>query len=175
MFLQPAGSLFVVTVVLIFNYTFSVPASIQILAQQPSPQHFVTYEKRSNFIKEFKVPINEKGLKGIATDNKQNVWFYHATTNNSTIMKMSEETYNFTQYRIPGNTTADSAVINLAGGQLLFDNISNAIWFTDARTNSLGKLDINTSEIELFSIPTNNSGIRDLSFRLTERSSGLRR
>jgi streptogramin lyase len=114
------------------------------------------YEKRSNFIKEFKVPINERGLKGITTDNEQNVWFYHATTNNSTIMKMSEESYNFTEYSIPGNTTADSAVINLAGGQLLFDNISNAIWFTDARTNSLGKLDIKTSKIELFSIPTNS-------------------
>jgi len=160
--LQLTGSLFVVTVVLILSYTFSIPTPIQLLAQQPAPQNFVTFEKRSNFIKEFKVPINERGLKGIATDNEQNVWFYHATTNNSTIMKMSEESYNFTEYNISGNTTADSAVINLAGGQLLFDNSSNAIWFTDARTNSLGKLDIKTSKIELFSIPTNNSGIMGL-------------
>lgn len=160
--LQLTKSLFVVTVVLILSYTFSMLTSIQLLAQQPSPQNFVTYEKRSNFIKEFKVPITERGLKGITTDNEQNVWFYHATANNSRIMKLSEESYNFTEYSIAGNTTADSAVINLAGGQLLFDNISNAIWFTDARTNSLGKLDIKTSKIELFSIPTNNSGIMGL-------------
>jgi len=160
--LQLTESLFVVTVVLILSFTFWIPTSIQLLAQQPSPQNFVTYEKRSNFIKEFKVPINERGLKGIVTDNEQNVWFYHATTNNSTIMKMSKEGHNFTNYSVPGNTVADRAVINLAGGQLLFDNSSNSIWFTDARINSLGKLDIKTSKIELFSIPTNNSGIMGL-------------
>jgi virginiamycin B lyase len=128
------------------------------MAQQPSNQNYVTYEKSSNFIKEFKIPINERGLKGIATDSEENVWFYHATSKGSMIMKMSKG-HNFTKYSIPGNTTADTAVINLAGGQLLFDNISNVIWFTDARTNSLGKLDIKSNEIELFSIPTNDSGI----------------
>lgn len=152
----------ILAVVLILSHTFWVPVFIELLAQQPSPQNFVTYEKHSAFIKEFKVPINERGLKGIATDNEQNVWFYHATTNSSTIIKMSKEGHNFTNYGILGNTTADSAVINLAGGQLLFDNSSNVIWFTDARTNSLGKLDIKTSKIELFSIPTNNSGIMGL-------------
>jgi len=160
--LQLAGSLFVVTVVLILSYTFWIPTAIQLLAQQPSPQNFVTYEKRSNFIQEFKVPVNERGLKGIITDSEQNVWFYHATINNSTILKMSKEDHNFTKYSIPGNTVADKAVINLAGGQLLFYNTSNAIWFTDARTNSLGKLDIKTSKIELFSLPTTNSGIMGL-------------
>lgn len=131
------------------------------MAQQSSNPNYVTYEKRSNFIKEFKIPINERGLKGIATDSEENVWFYHATSNGSMIMKMSKG-HNFTKYSIPGNTTADTAVINLAGGQLLFDNISNVIWFTDARTNSLGKLDIKSNEIELFSIPTNDSGIMGL-------------
>lgn len=161
--LNPALMVMVIlAVVLILSHTFWVPVFIELLAQQPSPQNFVTYEKHSAFIKEFKVPINERGLKGIATDNEQNVWFYHATTNSSTIIKMSKEGHNFTNYGILGNTTADSAVINLAGGQLLFDNSSNVIWFTDARTNSLGKLDIKTSKIELFSIPTNNSGIMGL-------------
>ena len=28
----------------------------------------VTYEKQSNFIKEFKIPLSERGLKGITTD-----------------------------------------------------------------------------------------------------------
>ena len=138
----------------------SIP--VPALAQQPSTEDYLEYEKKSNFIKEFKIPINEKGLKGITTDNEQNVWFYHATANRSTIMKMSEEGRNFTKYAIPGNTVADRAIINLAGGQLLFDNTSNAIWFTDARTNSLGKLDIKTNAIELFSIPTTNSGIMGL-------------
>ncbi|TLX85919.1 MAG: hypothetical protein E6K97_11845, partial [Thaumarchaeota archaeon] len=72
--------------------------------------------------------------------------------------------HNFTKYSIPGNTRVDTAIINLAGGQLLFDNTSNGIWFTDARTNSLGKLDIKSNKIELFSIPTNDSGIMGLAF-----------
>lgn len=162
--LQITRSLFVLTVLLILIYTFWIPISIQILGQQPSPQNFVTYEKRSNFIKEFNVPINDRGLKGIVTDNEQNVWFYYATTNNSTMMKMSKEGNNFTNYSIFGNTRTDSAVINLAGGQLLFDNASNAIWFTDARTNSIGKLDIQNNDMQLFSIPTNNSGVMGLAF-----------
>jgi virginiamycin B lyase len=131
------------------------------MAQQSSNPNYVTYEKRSNFIKEFKIPINERGLKGIATDSEENVWFYHATSNGSMIMKMSKG-HNFTKYSIPGNTAVDTAIINLAGGQLLFDNTSNVIWFTDARTNSLGKLNIKSNEIELFSIPTNDSGIMGL-------------
>jgi virginiamycin B lyase len=131
------------------------------MAQQSSNPTYVTYEKRSNYIKEFKIPINERGLKGIATDSEDNVWFYHATSNDSMIMKMSKG-HNFTKYSIPGNTTVDTAIINLAGGQLLFDNISNVIWFTDARTNSLGKFNIKSNEIELFSIPTNDSGIMGL-------------
>ncbi len=133
------------------------------MAQQSSNPNYVTYEKRSNFIKEFKIPINERGLKGIATDSEDNVWFYHGTSNGSMIMKMSKG-HNFTKYSIPGNTRVDTAIINLAGGQLLFDNTRNVIWFTDARTNSLGKLDIKSNKIELFSIPTNDSGIMGLAF-----------
>jgi len=118
------------------------------MAQQSSNQNYVTYEKRSNFIKEFKIPINERGLKGIATDSEENIWFYHATSNGSMIMKMSKG-HNFTKYSILGNTTVDTAVINLAGGQLLFDNTSDVIWFTDARTNSLGKLDKYIISVEI--------------------------
>jgi len=156
--------LFVITLVLSLTYSFLASPSIQLLAQPLSPQNYVAYEKHSNFIKEFKIPINERGLKGVTTDSDEDVWFYHATSNGSMIMKMSKEGNNFTKYRIPGNTTADTAIINLAGGQLLFDNTSNVIWFTDARTNSLGKLEIKSSKIELLSIPTNNSGIMGLAF-----------
>jgi len=163
--LQLSGSLFVLTLILSIAYTFFASPSIQLKAQQSSNQNYVTYEKRSNFIKELKIPINERerGLKGIATDSEENVWFYHATPNGSMLMKMSKG-HNFTKYSIPGNTAVDTAIINLAGGQLLFDNTSNVIWFTDARTNSLGKLDIKSNKIELFSIPTNDSGIMGLAF-----------
>ena len=165
MLLQLSGSLFVLTLILSIAYTFFASPSIQLKAQQSSNQNYVTYEKRSNFIKELKIPINERerGLKGIATDSEENVWFYHATPNGSMLMKMSKG-HNFTKYSIPGNTRVDTAIINLAGGQLLFDNTSNVIWFTDARTNSLGKLDIKSNKIELFSIPTNDSGIMGLAF-----------
>ncbi len=159
---QLCGILFVATLVLSLTYTFLESPSIQILAQLSSPQNDITYEKHSNFIKEFKIPINERGLKGVVTDNEDNVWFYHGTSNGSMIMKMSNDDANFTKYIIPGNTITDSAIINLAGGQLLFDNTSNVIWFTDARINSLGKVDIKTSKIELFSLPTTNSGIMGL-------------
>jgi virginiamycin B lyase len=161
--LQLSGSLFLLTLILSIAYTFFASPSIQLLAQQSSNQNYVTYEKHSNFIKEFKIPINERGLKGIATDSEDNVWFYHATSNGSTIMKMSKG-HNFTKYSIPGNTTVDTAIINLAGGQLLFDNTTNVIWFTDARTNSLGRLNIKSNEVDLFSIPTNDSGIMGLAF-----------
>jgi len=155
------SSLLVVIFIVGLSYTFLL-SSIHILAQQPLTQDFVEYEKDSNFIKEFRIPIEERGLKGLTADRDENVWFYHSTSNSSMIMKMSKDGINFTKYPIPGNTIADSAIINLAGGQLLFDNSSNVIWFTDARINSLGKLDIKTSKIELFSLPTTNSGIMGL-------------
>jgi virginiamycin B lyase len=162
--LLEVSSFLIIILILILVYTFLPSSSIHLLAQQSPIQNYVTYEKQSNFVKEFKTPIDERGLKGVATDSEENVWFYHAASNGSFIMKMSKEGANFTKYTIPGNTIGDSAIINLAGGQLLFDNASNVIWFTDARTNSLGKLDIESSKIELFSIPTNNSGIMGLAF-----------
>ncbi|MGI0044830.1 MAG: virginiamycin B lyase family protein, partial [Nitrososphaeraceae archaeon] len=64
----------------------------------------------------------------------------------------------YRQFDIGGTTVVDDAIINLAGGQLLFDNTRNAVWFTDARTNSIGKLDVKSEKIQLFSIPTPNTG-----------------
>ncbi|MGI0044487.1 MAG: virginiamycin B lyase family protein, partial [Nitrososphaeraceae archaeon] len=64
----------------------------------------------------------------------------------------------FRQFDVEGTTKTNSAIISLAGGQLVFDNIRSAVWFTDARTNSIGKLDIKSEKIQLFSIPTPNSG-----------------
>ena len=50
------------------------------------------------------------------------------------------------------------AINDLAGGQLVYDNMRNSIWFTDARTNSIGRLDIKSAIIQLFAIPTQSSG-----------------
>ena len=127
----------------------------------------VTYNRQSSFIKEFPVPFIERGLKGITTDSEGNAWFYHSTNKSSTIIKFDVVTNKFTQYNVKGNTTVDNFIINLAGGQILYDNSRNVIWFTDARTNSIGKLDIknsssnntSSSKVELFNIPTLNAGL----------------
>jgi virginiamycin B lyase len=127
---------------------------------QPLISDMITYSKQSNFIKEFNIPnnIRELGLKGVTTDSNGNAWFYHATNKTTLIIKFEPESENFTQYNVRGNTVVDDAVINLAGGQLIFDNKRSIIWFTDARTNSIGKLDTRDGKIELVSIPTPNSG-----------------
>jgi len=121
---------------------------------QPLTAGMITYSKQSSFIKEFNIPnnIQELGLKGITTDSNGNAWFYH-TTNKTKIIKFEPGNENFTQYDVGGNTVVDNAIINLAGGQLIFDNDRSSIWFTDARTNSIGKLDTRDGKIELVSIP----------------------
>ncbi|MFL6322479.1 MAG: hypothetical protein ACJ72Q_18655, partial [Nitrososphaeraceae archaeon] len=121
-----------------------------------------TYNRQSSFIKEFPVPLDERGLKGIVTDSQGNAWFYHATNRSSTIIKLDITSNKFVQYNVGGNTTVDNFIINLAGGQILYDNFRNVLWFTDARTNSIGKLDTknisNSSKIDLINIPTPKAG-----------------
>jgi streptogramin lyase len=138
----------------------SIPISIlkYANAQVFGPGDLVTYSTQSNFIKEFKVPLEELGLKGITTDADENVWFYHSTNQSSTILVLNITTQQFKQYAIEGKTLVDPAIINLAGGQVIYDNTRNAIWFTDARTNSIGNLDIKRGIIKLYDIPTQNSG-----------------
>lgn len=123
-----------------------------------SPEEFVTYEKQSGFIKEFEVPFEELGLRGITTDPKGNAWFYHATNLTSTPVMFDPNSAKFTKFPVEGETAADNPIINLASAQLAFDNIRNAVWFTDARTNSVGKLDVASGQIELLPIPTKNAG-----------------
>src|SRR6266581_4339896 len=127
-------------------------------AQPITLKDMVSYEKQSNFIKEFKIPLTERGLKGITTDTLGNAWFYHSTFNDSTILRLEMTTMKFTPYSVSGKTTVDNAIINLAGGQLVFDNGNNVIWFTDARTNSIGKLDVKSGDIQLVIIPTPKAG-----------------
>jgi streptogramin lyase len=118
----------------------------------------VTYTKQSGFIREFDVPIQELGLKGIITDNKGNVWVYHSTDKTSSIFRFDSKTESFTPYDIVGDTIVETPIINLAGGQLTFDESRNIVWFTDARTNSIGKLYVDEEKIELIPIPTPRSG-----------------
>jgi virginiamycin B lyase len=131
-------------------------------AQQQTPggidENLVTYEKKSNFIKEFHVPIEERGLRGITTDSQGNAWFLHSTNKTSVIMKLGPDNGKFAKYPIEGETVADNPVINLAAGQLVFDKERNAVWFTDVRTNSIGKLDVESGQIKLWQVPTKNAG-----------------
>jgi virginiamycin B lyase len=128
-------------------------------AQLPTtPEDFVTYEKQSSFIKEFAVPFEEPGLKGITTDLQGNVWFYHSTNKTSTLVLFNPANGEFTKFPVEGETVTDEPIINLASSQLAFDSERNAVWFTDSRINSVGWLNIDTSEINLWPVPTEQAG-----------------
>jgi len=66
---------------LIFSFYFNTYSYSQPI-NQPLTEDMVTYNKQSNFIKEFNIPnnIQELGLKGITTDSEGNAWFYHVIT-----------------------------------------------------------------------------------------------
>lgn len=156
---------------LILGITFAISFMIgQASSQLPSnpnlansDQQLVSYQKQSNFIHEFSVPnIKEKGLKGIITDPNGNAWFYHQTNKTSTLIRFNPLNNTFAYFQIEGLTVVDNSVINLAGGQLIYDEKHNSIWFTDARLNALGNIDIQSGKIDLHKIPTNNSGIMGL-------------
>jgi virginiamycin B lyase len=127
-------------------------------AQPATLEDFVAYEKQSGFVKEFAVPFEELGLRGITADSQGNVWFYHSTNTTSTLVSFNPNNSEFTKFPLEGETVADEPVINLASSQLAFDSKRNAVWFTDARTNSVGKLDVASGQIDSATIPTNNSG-----------------
>jgi streptogramin lyase len=138
------------------------------LAQQSSlsnppnvNQQFVTYQKQSNFIHEFNLPasVDQRGLKGITTDSQGNPWLYYQTNQTSMIMKFNIANNSFKSYPVEGKTVTDNPVINLAGGQLIYDQKRNTVWFTDARLNAIGNLDIQSSKVAVYKIPTNNSGV----------------
>ena len=119
---------------------------------------FVTYEKKSSFINEFEVPVDERGLEGITADANGTIWFFYSTNTTSKVFNFDPIQKTFRDHQIQTNTAADNAVINLAAGHVVFDSKRNAVWFTDARTNSVGKIDITSGNIELVQIPTSNAG-----------------
>jgi streptogramin lyase len=129
-----------------------------IWAQPSTPEQFVTYEKQSGFIKEFAVPFQELGLKGITTDLQENVWFYHSTNATSTLVFFDSTNGEFRKFPVEGQTVTGEPIINLASSQLTFDSERNAVWFTDSRINSIGRLNIDTAEISLWPVPTEQAG-----------------
>ncbi len=153
--------LFFITTLFFPSVIQGTSAQLSSISNPPNVnQQFVTYQKQSNFIHEFNVPSdNQRGLKGIITDSQGNPWFYHQTNKTSTIMKFNLANNTFSSYPVKGKTMTDNPVINLAGGQMIYDEKRNSIWFTDARVNALGSFDIRSGRIDLYKIPTNNSGI----------------
>ena len=156
-------------------YTYNLEFDQPIISAhgQPLPLgDYVKYHKNSDFIKEFDIPIdnNEKGLKGITTDSKNNAWIYHNSNTSSTIMEFNPVDNTFTKYPISKVTNVDNAITNLAGGQLIFDQTRNIIWFSDARTNSLGKLNLTNKQMDLYDIPTANSGIMGIALSPDSKS-----
>lgn len=140
-----------VSIFLVFILT-ALPAYAQNI------QDFVKYNKQSNFIREFQTTIKETGLKGIAVDPQGNAWFYHSTNSTSTIVKLEPDSGKFTQFDIKAETTVQDPIINLAGGMIVFDKERNVVWFTDSRTSSVGKLDVQSGQIDLIKIPTAEAG-----------------
>jgi hypothetical protein len=140
--------------------------------QQQQQTDYVKYQLQSDFIEEIEVPTDNKemGLKGITIDSKNNVWFYHNTNTTSTLIEFNPFNNTFTKYPILKKTNVDNAITNLAGGQIIYDKTRNLIWFSDARTNSLGKLNITDKQIELYNIPANNSGIMGITLSPDNKS-----
>jgi virginiamycin B lyase len=154
--------LFFITTLFFPSVIQGTSAQLSSISNPPNVnQQFVTYQRQSNFIHEFNLPplVDQHGLKGITTDSQGSPWFYDQTNKSSMIMKFNLANKTFSSYPVQGNTVTDNAVINLAGGQLIYDQKRNSIWFTDARINALGSFDIQSGKIALYSIPTNNSGI----------------
>ncbi|MGH9879620.1 MAG: hypothetical protein ACRD5H_18480, partial [Nitrososphaerales archaeon] len=93
----------------------------------------VHYTKASQYVKEYDVPIADSDIRGIAVDDKGDVWFYQ--TNASSIARFIPFNSTFIQYAINAPSMAEQSVVNLAGGLLTFDK-NGTVWFTDARSNS---------------------------------------
>jgi streptogramin lyase len=154
--------IFFITTLIFPSVIQGTSAQLSSISNPPNVnQQFVTYQKQSNFIHEFNLPpsIDQRGLKGITTDSQGNPWLYYQTNKTSMIMKFNITNNTFTLHPVEGKTVTDNPVINLAGGQLIYDQKRNSIWFSDARVNALGSLDIKSGEVALYRIPTNNSGI----------------
>ncbi|MFB5629319.1 MAG: hypothetical protein ACE5RR_05240 [Nitrosarchaeum sp.] len=137
---------------------FSFLSYEDVFAQGMSNDEFITYVKKSNFIKEISIPIDDFGLRGITTDKNGNAWIYHGTQNTSSILKFDPVSEQFSNFEILKKSNTQDVIVNLSGGHIIYDETRNVIWFTDARTNSIGKFNIQNQQIDTIDIPTKNSG-----------------
>ena len=154
-------SLLPLLLILLLASSFSLSSYGQSTSPSTAPitsEDLVKYTKESSFIKEFQVPVEERGLKGITTDSQGNAWIYYSTNKTSTIFKFDPAKQTFSQFTVEGQTATDDPVINLAAGHLAFEDGTNSVWFADARTNSIGRLDVRTGSIQLIPLPTKNAG-----------------
>src|SRR5581483_3981108 len=136
-------SLLPLLLILLLASSFSLSSYGQSTSPSTAPitsEDLVKYTKESSFIKEFQVPVEERGLKGITTDSQGNAWIYYSTNKTSTIFKFDPAKQTFSQFTVEGQTATDDPVINLAAGHLAFEDGTNSVWFADARTNSIGRL-----------------------------------
>jgi virginiamycin B lyase len=162
----------------VFNHLSQENSLLQLPIQNIQGQlqqlqtEYIKYQYQSDYIKEFKISpiINETGLKGITTDSKNNVWFFHNTNTSSAIIEFNPVNNTFTKYPISKKTNVDNAITNLAGGQLKYDETRNSIWFSDARTNSLGNIDLNNKTMNLYDVPTPNSGVMGITLSPDNKS-----
>ncbi|MFB5628190.1 MAG: hypothetical protein ACE5R5_08340, partial [Nitrosarchaeum sp.] len=115
---------------------FSFLSYEDVFAQGMSNDEFITYVKKSNFIKEISIPIDGFGLRGITTDKTGNAWIYHGTQNSSSILKFDPVSEQFSNFEILKKSNTQDVIVNLSGGHVIYDETRNVIWFTDARTNS---------------------------------------
>ena len=94
--------------------------------QQQSEIDYIKFQYQSDFINEFKIPIdnNETGLKGITTDSKNNVWFYHNTNTSSTVIEFNPINKTFTKYPIAKETNVDNAIRNSISSEINFIDIA---------------------------------------------------
>ena len=118
----------------IYNFLFVEKSLYQLPIQNIQGQlqqqtDYIKYQYKSDFIEEFDIPIdnNETGLKGITTDSKNNVWFYHNSNTSSTIIEFNPSNKTFIKYPIVKETIVDNAITNLAGGQIIFDKTRDLI------------------------------------------------
>jgi virginiamycin B lyase len=149
----------------VFSFVIHESSSQPPIISNPviTDQQPVNYQKQSNYVHEFNAPnLKEKGLKGIVTDSDGNPWFYHQTNKTSTVLRFNPHNDTFSSYPIEGTTITDNSIINLGGGQLVYDEKRKSIWFTDARLNALGSIDTQNGKIEVHKIPTKNSGVMGL-------------
>lgn len=125
-----------------------------VLGQQLSDK-MLYYTKTTKYVKEYDFPVYNSDIRGIAVGDNGDVWFY--LTNASSLARFIPSSGTFTQYPIIAPLVAKQSIINLAGGLLTLDK-NGDIWFTDAKSNSIGKNERNSGVITMYQIPTENSG-----------------